>query len=73
MAEGTRAGSRREESGKDPGEILNQARSDLQSQVGFPNTAWTSERYQAYPGVTEQLLECVHLSFAPEKGREWSR
>jgi len=55
------------------GEILTQARSDLQSQAGFPNTARASQRYKAYLGVTEKLLECVHLSFAPEKGREWSR
>ena len=69
----SRVEKRGERDEEDLGEILNQARSDLQSQAGFPNTARTSERYQAYLGVTEKLLKCVHLPFAPEKGREWSR
>src|SRR5260370_21378710 len=69
----SRVENRGERDEEDIGEIRNQARSDLQSQAGFPNTARTSERYQTYPGVTEKLLDCVHLPFAPYKWREWSR
>ncbi len=68
----SRVEKRGERDEEDLDEILNQARSDLQSQAGFPNTARTSERYQAYPGAAEKLLECVHLLFAPYKWCEWS-
>ena len=69
----SRVEKRGERNEEDIGEIFKQASSDLQSQAGFPNTARTSKRYQAYSGTAEKLLECVHLPFAPEKGREWSR
>ena len=69
----SRVEKRGERDEEDIGEVLTQANSDLQSQASFPHTARTSERYQAYLGVTEKLLECVYLSFAPYKWCEWSR